>query len=156
MGDWTNWLIGGAIGALISIPLTLLLSDPMNEIIMKILWHRGGNSRQRFAGYWKATYVRLDEPGQTPIQETIVLRQVGSRVVGCRLNERKVRIEGQIRERYLTGYWYDTGDRANRWGAFQCSMDAGGHDMSGKWIGFSSSQGRNIRYGSWDWNLHRD
>jgi hypothetical protein len=151
-----EWIVAGLIGALITIPLTLLLNDFFLDMFERLSSTRYKQIRQ-FNGHWRANYNRLDDRSSKedvdPPEEQIHLRQRGDRVVGIDLLHRKVRLKGRIQERYWTGTWHDIGERAIYHGAFQLFMDGSGDKMTGRWIGFSSRDASFIKYG--DWCFHR-
>lgn len=149
------------IGAVVTIPVTLLLQEPINDLLVNIFGGFSSGLDKQFAGEWKATYTRLDEPKDNSPEyggeEIIVFRQLGKKVTGKKLGEKKIRIRGTIsKDKYLTGYWYDTKKRAHYFGACQFIMYANGKEMIGKWVGFSDSRRDHIRHGNWTCSLHRD
>ncbi len=166
--DYPDLILGALLGGLFGVPLTLLLQDPVADLLAHVPW-LGTSEQRKFSGRWKATYQRLDKPSESPdgaIEEELRLWQVGSRVVGRKLTTRKrtffgwerqvetpikkVRLKGSIVDDKLTGYWYDVKDRSQYFGAFQFIMHPSGKQMVGRWVGFSA-KGEYVRHG--DWNL---
>jgi len=146
---FVEWIILPVAGAIIAIPITLLFSEPINEILAKV--YRGlSDKRRNISGIWTASYTRLDTDGIDPVTESIRLRQIGNRVIGKRVNDKNYRLEGKLREGFLTGTWYDPRNNSFYHGAFQFVLDDGGQSITGRWVGFSSNR-KNIRFG--DWNL---
>jgi hypothetical protein len=146
-------LLGAIIGAILTIPLAILLNDFFLDILDRLQGYTQDSPRTQFRGRWLAHYNRLDQresgQGDTQLEEPIQLKQRGNRVVGIHLLKRRVRLKGQIQERYWTGTWHDIGLRRSYHGAFQLVMNPSGDTMTGRWIGFSSREPLYVKYGDW-------
>ncbi len=160
MSKLVEGILLAILGAVVAVPITIYLSDPVNDLLARIFGRLQTEKKRRLFGYWTATYNRLDADGKDlpPTVETLSFLQIGDRVVGRKVNlttlrtDRAYRLKGKLRDRYVTGEWFDPRANAFYHGAFQFVMDDGGELITGRWLGYSSNK-LNIRYG--DWNLTR-
>lgn len=97
--------------------------------------------RSRIGGTWKvAWHVESERYEPVEIDPAVHIRQLGNRVYAkFRAGKIDCYLRGEIDAgRYVTGTWYDATEGGYH-GAFQLIIDPSTREMSGLWIGFSTT-----------------
>ena len=163
------WLLGAIGSAFIGILLTILFQDQAKVVLATRISRLRKTQKRGIEGVWKATFYVVRGKEAVAYVETIRLRHALGIVVGnitphkqnypaLRAQETRLplRLRGEIGETfYLTGLWFHPLDTHRFSGSFQLLIDPDGHEMRGKWVGFSSTLGA-IDSGEWVFERMRD
>jgi hypothetical protein len=147
--------IGSAILVfLTTVTLSIVAKEPIHYLLVRSLGGFVPRRERGVRGIWLSDYS-VDLHGVvTHEKELLVLRQVGKHVIGRTLSGQLHvnALRGTIAmERYFTGTWESKVPSELYHGAFQCVLSLSGTEMTGKWIGFDSSN--DVASGSWEWKL---
>ena len=163
------WFLGAIGSAFIGILLTVLFQDQAKVVLATRISRFRKSQKRGVEGDWKATFYVVRDKEAVAYVETIRLRRALGIVVGnitpheqnypalrAQETSRPLRLRGEIGEAFfLTGLWFHPLDTHRFSGSFQLLIEPDGHEMRGKWVGFSSSLGT-IDSGEWVFERMRD
>jgi len=147
----TLWITG----ILLSILLTIVLTEPINFLIAKIF---GGTKlkENKVSGIWKAVWLYEKEGKRFSIIQYYAVKQFGNYVIASSINDEinPTEIKAKMSNKtFLTGTWVGkfNKDKGRYHGALQFLISPTGNKMNGKWIGFDRNH--RINEGDWEWTL---
>jgi hypothetical protein len=150
------------IGPIVSFAVTLVVSDPLKNVLAPLVCYLGSKTDEGIKGRWKATFYYGDD--ETPHNELIQISILLGSVVGHVLshpdghdqgskNNRFIplRLRGNIKDnRYFTGVWFHPHSRSRHHGAFELLIDVSNTAMSGVWLGYNEKHNV-VASGRWVW-----
>lgn len=160
------WLIGVVVGAFISLVVTLAFEESFKIWAAHLVNLFGSRNDDGITGVWRTTFSYVHGTEKFDYVECIEIRSLFGMVIGRiiphpsnhpRLDEiavtRPIRVRGQLKDNhYFTGIWLHPLQRHHYHGAFQLLLEANGHRMRGRWIGFSNTK-NSLEEGDWEWEL---
>jgi len=142
-------------GIILSIFLTILLTDPINFLIAKIF---GGTKikENKISGIWKAVWYYETGIKRHSIIQYYKVKQFGNFVIARSINDEinPTEIKAKISNNtFLTGSWVGKFEKnkGRYHGALQFLITPTGNKMNGKWIGFDTKH--KVNGGDWEWIL---
>lgn len=112
----------------------------------------GDGQRLSLTGPWSENWNVVSNTYNARNSSRATILQVGERVYGqSEANGRVYLLDGDIEHGdIVSGRWYDRQRGPTYSGTFQLRIRGDAQEMSGRWVGFSSSSGK-IKSGNWLW-----
>ena len=147
-------------GALVSMIITLVASEPLKNWLSPLLSKLGSTKSEGVKGRWLTTFEMNGKLYTEAIEVSNFLGITVGRVfphpknhseVAKVASKRPIRIRGSVKDNhYFTGIWFHPNRRSHRHGAFELLISRDNEKMIGMWLGYSQS--RNVIQGSsWEW-----
>lgn len=150
--DLTLTLFGGVVGIALALLVQPLLEDKTQGLLVRLVGRFWIRERKSLAGTWAS--VMLSDGASLSREKEITeisLFEVRKRVAGTfSWKGRVYRLLGARQsDQYLTGTYEDVVAGHSFHGAFQLRIFPNEEIMSGRWVGFDSSN--KILQGPWEW-----
>ena len=157
-----EFILKWVIGPIVSIVVTLLLSDKLKDLLAPLVASLGSKNERGVTGRWVATFTYGDEAKKYTevIEIKILLGAIVGRIIPHTLNHSRLtkvasseplRLRGNIKDnRYFTGLWMHPTQRSHYHGAFELIVHQDGETMTGMWLGYSEVKNV-IENGEWQW-----
>lgn len=150
-------LLGGAIGAILSVFATAILlpmlQDPVTDFLAVRLSNPLGLKRtSTLSGAWQQDWQIDGRPPLVHPDPKLHLKQFGKSLVGTfTYDGRSYRLRARIENStYISGIWFDEAAGHTYHGTFQARIEVHQRCVEGKWIGFSKDMS-SFNTGSWKW-----
>ena len=161
--NWMEFFISGLVGAIISLPVGVILEDPIRNFFGYLVC-RANKQNVDIDGKWVAVFTMNINGVEQSYEELILLSTKFGRTRGIILpsarnynavrsvhRSKPLRVVGQLSDSfYFTGVWYHPVEQSRHRGAFQLIVSTTGSKMDGQWLGYSRRMS-DIESGSWRW-----
>lgn len=140
-------------GIILSIILTIILTDPINFAIANVFGEVKVKEND-ISGIWKATWWQEKENKKYSTIQYYRVRRFGNYLVAHSINDEvnPTEIKAKIKNNtFITGTWAGRlmKNQGRYHGALQFLIYPTGNKIAGKWIGFDKNH--KIREGDWEW-----
>jgi hypothetical protein len=158
------WILTTIVGALISLIVSLIFSEPLKHALLPLITRTGVPKKQILEGRWVTTFTFREADRMDLYTEVIEIKthlgMVVDRIVPDTRNHERLReiapnkplrLRGEFTDnRHFTGFWFHPLRKRHFHGAFQLLLDSSCDRMTGKWIGFRRGTDT-IDGGDWTW-----
>lgn len=156
---FAKWIIG----PIISVIVTLLVSEPIKNWLAPFVSKFGVRKDDGINGRWQATFFYGPDKKEyrEAIEVSTLLGVIVGRIFPHSENydglktveaQKPVRLRGTVKDnRYFTGVWFHPKRRSHYHGAFHLLIDTHNERMNGSWLGYSESKNV-IESGEWRWS----